>query len=346
MRYKGNSSERKPLPGGIPQGTRLGMFLFLILINFAGFHNSEVVTNLGQHITKPLAKRKPIRKKHLKYIDDLSYLTSLDLKTKLKSDPNPNPMRPLNFHDRTGHFLPKENCEISVQLEKLTNFVEEHEMRINTQKTKVMLFNTARIRDFSPQVALEDGGEALELVEQVKLLGIIITSDMKWHANTAYLCEKGYGRLWMIRNLKRLGASRSELLEVYEKQCRSVLELAVPVWTAGLTSGDVVALERVQKSVCAIILGREYNGYLDALNDLNMKSLEERRMDLCIKFAKKSVKSDKYKHWFVKADKPAVPAVKTRRERIVTAFKQVKTRTDRFRDSPLPFLTMLLNKNM
>ena len=97
LRYKGNSSERKPLPGGSPQGTRLGMFLFLILINFAGFHNSEVVTNLGQHITKPLAKRKPIRKKHLKYIDDLSYLTSLDLKNKLKSDPNPNPMRPLNF---------------------------------------------------------------------------------------------------------------------------------------------------------------------------------------------------------------------------------------------------------
>ena len=150
----------------------------------------------------------------------------------------------------------------------------------------------------------------------------------------------------MIRNLKRLGASKAELLEVYEKQCRSILELAVPVWTAGLTSEDVVALERVQKSAFSIILGRQYNGYQDALTDLHMKSLEERRMDLCIKFAKKSVKSDKYKHWFVKNDKPVVPAVKTRRERIITTFKPVKTRTDRYRDSPLPFLTMLLNDNM
>ena len=209
-----------------------------------------------------------------------------------------------------------------------------------------MLFNTARKRDFSPKVALGDGDQTLELVEQVKLLGIIVTSDMKWHANTAYLSDKGYGRLWMIRNLKRLGASKAELLEVYEKQCRSILELAVPVWTAGLTSEDVVALERVQKSAFAIILGRQYNGYQDALTDLHMKSLEERRMDLCIKFAKKSVKSDKYKHWFVKNDKPVVPAVKTRRERIITTFKPVKTRTDRYRDSPLPFLTMLLNDNM
>ena len=72
-------------------------------------------------------------------------MTSLVLKTKLKSDPNPNPIRPPNFHDKTGHFLPKDNYEISVQLENLTTFVEDHEMRINTQKTKVMMFNTARI---------------------------------------------------------------------------------------------------------------------------------------------------------------------------------------------------------
>ena len=38
--YKGAKSERKQLPGGSPQGTVLGMFLFLILINSAGFKNT------------------------------------------------------------------------------------------------------------------------------------------------------------------------------------------------------------------------------------------------------------------------------------------------------------------
>ena len=37
LRYKGACSSRMPLPGGGPQGTILGLFLFLILINYAGF---------------------------------------------------------------------------------------------------------------------------------------------------------------------------------------------------------------------------------------------------------------------------------------------------------------------
>ena len=42
VRYKGKTSGNKSLPGGTPQGTRLEMFLFLILINWAGFEESEL----------------------------------------------------------------------------------------------------------------------------------------------------------------------------------------------------------------------------------------------------------------------------------------------------------------
>ena len=80
LRYKGKSSGRKSLPGGSPQGTRLGMFLFLILINFAGFDSSELEKDIGTLITKPLTKRKPIHKSHMKYIDDLTFAHSLELK--------------------------------------------------------------------------------------------------------------------------------------------------------------------------------------------------------------------------------------------------------------------------
>jgi hypothetical protein len=180
-------------------------------------------------------------------------------------------------------------------------------------------------------------------VEQIKLLGIIVTSDMKWHANTAYLCERGYIKLWLLSNLKRLGATTAELLDVYMKQCRSILELAAPVWTGGLKSDDIVSLERVQKTACAIILGRAYEGYENALLKLDIKSLEERRLDLCLKFVKKSAKDDKYKHWFVKAD---AATVKTRSQEFSKPYKPVHTRTDRYKDSPLPFLTNLLNSRM
>ena len=74
---------------------------------------------------------------------------------------------------------------------------------------------------------------------------------MKWDMNTNYICGKAYDRIWMIRRLKALGATNTELVDVYIKQVRCVLEMAAPVWTPALTKGQITQIERVQKTVCA-----------------------------------------------------------------------------------------------
>ena len=94
----------------------------------------------------------------------------------------------------------------------------------------------------------------------------------------------------MLRNLARLGTARTDLVDVYYKQCRSVLELAVPAWTPGLTRTEVNQLERVQKSACSSILGNEYKSYRSALQILNMDTLEKRRESLLLNFGKKGLK--------------------------------------------------------
>ena len=101
-----------------------------------------------------------------------------------------------------------------------------------------------------------------------------------------------------------------------------------------------MAIERVQKTACAIILGRNHRGYDDALKVLGISSLESRREELCIKFAKKAIKSQKYKHWFVEEDRTGIP---TRSKK--NGYKPIHHRTERFRNSPIPYLTSLLNKN-
>ena len=53
--------------------------------------------------------------------------------------------------------------------------------------------------------------------------------------NTLYISKKAYSRLWLLRRLKNIGASRDEMIDVYQKQVRPILELAVPAWHPALT---------------------------------------------------------------------------------------------------------------
>ena len=86
-------------------------------------------------------------------------------------------------------------------------------MKINIEKTKVVLFNTARKYDFMPKLTI-DGITHLEVVEEFRLLGINIMSNMSWQANTDSMCQKGFSRLWMLKRLKKLRASQSEIIDV------------------------------------------------------------------------------------------------------------------------------------
>ena len=172
-------------------------------------------------------------------------------------------------------------------------------------------------------------------------------SDMKWYDNTDFICQKGYSRLWMLRRLKGLGASTNELLDVYQKQVRSVLELAVPVWQPALTQQEMRQIERVQRCALYVILGDNYGSYDNALGSLGCDNLNDRRVKLCDKFAKKALKSPRYHHWFEYNDEP-LPTLNTRssENRVRNVLKPVQTRTNRYQKSPLPYLTNALNNHL
>ena len=82
--YKGDKSGIKEIPGGGPQGTILGMFLFLVLINEAGFKNEN--ESIGLKLTQAFKKRKALDTKHWKYMDDLTVAEALLLKDCLDYD--------------------------------------------------------------------------------------------------------------------------------------------------------------------------------------------------------------------------------------------------------------------
>ena len=117
----------------------------------------------------------------------------------------------------------------------------------------------------------------------------------------------------------------------------TLLEYATPVWHSSLTGEDRLKLEHVQKSALRIILGQSYRSYNSALKITGTKTLFERRRKLCIKFARKSLRNSKFKHWF----KPNVLQTKTRQDQ--PKFCEVYSRLGRYEKSPLSYLTHLLN---
>ena len=106
--------------------------------------------------------------------------------------------------------------------------------------------------------------------------------------------------MWLLRRLKNLGSNNEELVDCYTKQARSLLEYFAVVWNPGLSQVNISDIERVQKSACAIILGKNYVGYQSPLTSLGLDILDARREVLSHKFTKKAYKSQKYASWFVR----------------------------------------------
>ena len=114
----------------------------------------------------------------------------------------------------------------------------------------------------------------------------MIRSDCKWSANTIYIVNKAKSRLWFLRRLKDLGVSQQTLIDMFRSCVRSALEMAVPLWAGALTQADINSIERVQKVAMKIIQGDHYFDYVQSLEDLNLKSLDIRRDEICLKLLK------------------------------------------------------------
>ena len=78
-------------------------------------------------------------------------------------------------------------------------------------KTKFMLFNPCTSRDFLPAFNLD--GHEIEMVEETRLLGLVLSSDLSWGPNKDSMVERSNKKLWFLICLKNLGESRHYLKE-------------------------------------------------------------------------------------------------------------------------------------
>ena len=159
----------------------------------------------------------------------------LPSKVSLKKDfvINKSRQRPLTFDQRQETEISESSNTLQHLVDSLVGFSEDKQMKINSTKSSVMKICKSRTRVYPTEIVV--GDDLLDVKKEMKVLGVILTPNLKWSANTAYICKKAYKNMWMVRTMKVMDLDTFTMVDYYMKKIRVHLELVVPVWQSGLT---------------------------------------------------------------------------------------------------------------
>ena len=315
VKWHGKISSERKLNGGGPQGATFGIWEYLAQSN----SSANCVESENR----------------FKFVDDLTVLEKINLLITGLSSFNCKASVPNDIPDH-NQFISPENLKSQEYLNQIKEWTDKQKMVLNVKKTKVMIFNFTNKYKFTTRLALND--ENLEVVDKAKLLGVLITDDLKWDANTELLVKKANSRMELLRRVACFSSSVEDRRNIYILYVRSILEQSCVVWNSSLTMENSNDLERVQKAAIRIILGNKYESYEQGLEEVDLPKLTERRNELCLKFAQKCTQSEKTENLFPLKVKNHDMEVRKPEKFIVK-----HANTERLKKSAIPNMQKMLN---
>ena len=210
-------------------------------------------------------------------------------------------------------------------------------MKINPKKSNILLFNMSHKYRFPAEISVSTN-EVLEVVRSAKILGVLVTDDLKRTSNTDFIVEKARNKIWTLRKLSKLGFGTDFILDVYYKEIRSLLEYCVPVWSGSLSFKDSNKIENIQKLVMKILIKGSYTSYSETCEFFQVEKLYRRREKLCLNFGHKEIKKDN--SIFKKSTQ------KSKRKQTQKLVSVPNARTKRNSSSSVPYISRLINSNM
>ena len=277
VKWHGQLSEPRKLPGGGAMGASLGNWEFLSQTN----NNADCVPEEDR----------------FKFVDDLSTIEVINMLTIGLSSFYTKQQVPSDIPVH-GQFVESSKLKSQAYLDQINIWTEKQKMIISEKKTKAMLFNFTDNYQFSTRLQLK--GQNIDIVDKMKILGTVVNSDLSWTDNCSLIIKKVNNRMQLIRNIYSFGATKEEMVHLWIVFCRSVLEQSCVVWHSSLTQENREDMERTQKTFCKLLLQEKYVNYENALMKLDLLSLEKRRESLCLKFAKSGIQNEKLDDLFPK----------------------------------------------
>ena len=192
VRFRGCQSEEKLIPGSAPQGTLLGVILYILYINPISFPGEvtleihDVLTSYWEHYSIPSYENTQHSSSQLpetmyaaKFMDDVTCQEVIDIDTALVS--NIDRSGPLPFWESSGKILPAENSILQKEIKNIKEISDQREMKLNSKKTCLFIVNFTKNHQFELLLKIPGGNDYLQVVQETKLLGYWLLNDMKPH---------------------------------------------------------------------------------------------------------------------------------------------------------------------
>ena len=192
-------------------------------------------------------------------------------------------------------------------------------------------------------------GTPLPVVDECKLLGVYLNSGLNWNTHVEKIVNKASSSIFILIRAKKFQVAMSTLATLYMWYVRTTLEYAAPVWHPGLTEQQHHRSEGVQRRCMKILLGREYGDwrqrggrYERALQRLRLTTLRERREALTLRLGRQILRSLEHRDLL-----PPLNAQRHGRNlRDNHLLQQVRCRTARYKNTFVPYVVNLINRNM
>ncbi|XP_068240276.1 uncharacterized protein [Palaemon carinicauda] len=111
--------------------------------------------------------------------------------------------------------------------------------------------------------------------DQLRDLGVTVTSDLKWTAHIRDMANKARQKAGWVLSVF-FNRSPTIMLTLYKSMVRSLLEYCCPLWNPRSVS-DIEELEGVQRTFTTRIAGSQHLNYWEKLKKLSIMSLQRQQ---------------------------------------------------------------------
>ena len=166
-----------------------------------------------------------------------------------------------------------EDCEeLQNCLNKVLEWFEKWDMKINADKCGIMKFNRSKITHLDYNI----NGKKIEEVKSARDLGVIFDNKLSFGEHIHNITSRAYKIMGLIkRNFDLM--DRRAFICLYKALVRNQVEYASSVWSP-YRIGINKEIEKVQRRATKIFKGCKNMSYEERLRNLGLPSLSDRRI--------------------------------------------------------------------